>query len=107
MRAPTITPGTSETGGSEIPSPTRNTARRQADRARLARLNSPCHICGRAIDYTLRWPDPMCFVADHVNPLARGGKDDITNKLAAHKVCNERKGKKQHANIIRRSGALD
>ena len=86
----------------------RNTARRFADRARLAKLKAPCHICGRPIDYTLRWPDPQCFVADHVKPLARGGRDALPNKRAAHKLCNERKGTKDHAaGIIRRSGALD
>ena len=86
----------------------RNTARRFADRARLAKLKAPCHICGRPIDYALRWPDPQCFVADHVKPLARGGADRIGNKLPAHKLCNERKSDKDFApGIIRRSGALD
>ena len=91
------------------PTPTqkRNTARRFADRARLAKAKAPCHICGKPIDYLLRWPDPQCFVADHVTALARGGADKITNKLAAHKLCNERKGTKDFAaGIIRRSGAL-
>ena len=85
----------------------RDTTQRYRDRAKLRKIQAPCHICGRPIDYDLRWPDPMCFVADHVEALARGGADRITNKRAAHKVCNERKGTKAHAaGIIRRSGAL-
>jgi len=84
----------------------RDTTQRFKDRARLAKLKAPCHICGKPIDYTLKWPDPACFVADHVAPLARGGADTIANKLPAHKLCNERKGAKAHADIIRRSGAL-
>ena len=85
----------------------RDTMQRFKDRARLARLKAPCHVCGKPIDYSLRWPDPMCFVADHVVPLARGGADDMSNKLPCHASCNASKGAKPHANIIRRSGALE
>lgn len=85
---------------------TRSTARRNADRIRLARLALPCHICGLPIDYNLKYPDPKSFVADHIKALANGGKDNIHNKRAAHKLCNERKGKKQNAKIIRRSKTL-
>ena len=86
----------------------RPTTQRNRDRERLRRTGAPCHICGLPIDYSLKWPDPQSFVADHVQALARGGDDRITNKLAAHKVCNERKSTKTHAaGIIRRSGALN
>lgn len=84
----------------------RNTSQRDRDRATLRQLGAPCHICGERIDYDLHWPDPLCFVADHVRSLARGGIDRVTNKRAAHKVCNERKATKTHAPILRRSGAL-
>ena len=84
----------------------RDTTQRFKDRARLRKLKAPCHICGGPIDYDLKWPDPMCFVADHVKPLARGGADTIANKLASHARCNASKGDKPHANIVRRSGAL-
>lgn len=86
----------------------RDSTQRDRDRRRLAKLKAPCHICGKPIDYALRWPDPLCFVADHVDPLARGGADNIGNKLAAHNRCNASKGDRTHANgIIRRSGALE
>lgn len=85
----------------------RNTTQRDRDRERLRKLGAPCHICGKPIDYGLRWPDPDCFVADHVTALARGGGDTIGNKLAAHNRCNLAKHAKPHANILRRSGALD
>lgn len=85
----------------------RDTTQRFRDRARLAKAKAPCALCGKPIDYTLRWPDPMCFVADHKDPLARGGADNIANKQALHALCNAKKGAKAFApDIIRRSGAL-
>ena len=95
-----------------MPTRNRNTVRRDRHRASLAKLEAPCHICGKPIDYSLpyRLPDgtvnPWSFVADHVNAYARGGPDTIENKLAAHAHCNSRKSDKPHANIIRTSGVL-
>lgn len=90
----------------------RNTQQRDRDRARLARLAAPCHICGRPIDYTLpyRLPDgtvnPDSFVADHVQAWARGGADCLSNKAAAHARCNSVKSDKPHADILRTSGVI-
>ena len=90
----------------------RNTSQRDRDRRALVKLGAPCHICGRPIDYTLRYrnPDgtvnPDSWVADHVSPLARGGADSVTNKKAAHARCNSAKSDKAHANIVRTSGVL-
>ena len=84
----------------------RDTTTRNRDRARIAARQESCHICGRTINYTLHWPDPMCFVVDHVKPLAKGGADTITNKKAAHNQCNSTKRARDHAPIIRRSNTL-
>ena len=91
----------------------RNSATRDRHREQLARAEAPCHICGKPIDYTIpyRNPDqtvnPLAFVADHVEPYAHGGPDTLSNKRAAHAGCNSAKSDKPHANILRRSGALD
>ena len=85
----------------------RNTARRTNHRARIARTRANCHICGEPIDYTLKWPDPWCFVVDHVIPLHLGGPDTLDNKQAAHNTCNSKKRARLVAPIIRRSGALN
>lgn len=84
----------------------RNTAQRDRDRATIKRRRGNCMICGEPINYLLRWPDPMCFVVDHIIPLVKGGRDDLTNKQAAHATCNSSKRARDYAPIIRRSGAL-
>lgn len=69
-----------------------NTAR--ALRARLKAEGRPCHLCGQPIDYSLPAGDPWSFELDHVVPVARGGAVwDYDNCDAAHRICNERKGK--------------
>jgi 5-methylcytosine-specific restriction endonuclease McrA len=75
-------------------------------RAALRRTRPACHICGKAIDYELKWPDPMCFVVDHIIPIAKGGADSLTNAAAAHATCNSKKRARDYAPIIRRSGFL-
>ena len=84
----------------------RNTTRRDRHRAAIARNRPPCHICGGEIDYTLPHLDPMAYVVDHLEPLAKGGDDVLANKRAAHRTCNRAKSDKPHAPIIRRSGSV-
>lgn len=76
-------------------------------RARLRKSEPACHICGKAIDYSIPCPDPMSFVVDHEKPLAKGGLDIPSNTKAAHWECNSKKRARAYAPIIRRSGALN
>lgn len=76
----------------------RNTATRDRHRAAIRRTKPPCGICENEIDYTLKWPDPMCFVVDHIEAIGRNATperiaelDVITNKQAAHNKCNRDK----------------
>lgn len=84
----------------------RSSTLRDKHRAQIAREKPNCGICGEAIDYTLEWPDPRCFVVDHIVPLKRGGADTRDNKQAAHNDCNSTKRARPFAPIIRRSGSL-
>lgn len=85
----------------------RSDALRKRHRAIVAKAKPGCHICGRPIDYSLKFPDPMCFVLDHLVPIAKGGADTIDNKKAAHHECNSKKRARDYAPIIRRSGTLE
>lgn len=51
-----------------------------------------CGLCGLAIDYSLRWPEPGSPSVDHVIPLAKGGTHTLGNVVMAHLSCNIRKG---------------
>ncbi len=63
-------------------------------RARLRAEGRPCHLCGQPIDYGLPAGHPWSFEADHVVPRSRGGAAfDYANLDAAHRICNQRKGK--------------
>lgn len=67
-------------------------ARRQL-RAWLKAQGAPCHICGRAIDYSLPAGHPLSFEVDEIVPVSRGGSPlDRANVAAAHRICNERRG---------------
>jgi len=85
----------------------RNTALRDRHRFLLRRVEAPCHICGRPIDYGLPHMDPGEFVVDHVIPLSRGGTDTIDNKAAAHRACNGTKGGSAQPLQLKRSGSLN
>jgi 5-methylcytosine-specific restriction endonuclease McrA len=84
----------------------RNTKQRDHDRAVIRRTRAACHICGKAIDYSLPHTEPKSFVVDHVIPLAKGGADTLDNKAAAHRDCNSTKRARLIAPIVRRSGSL-
>lgn len=59
--------------------------------AALRKRADTCHICGKPIDRTLDYRDPMSWTADHVRPLTKGGKL-LGPMKAAHRSCNARRG---------------
>lgn len=80
-------------------------ARRQL-RAWLKAQGAPCHICGRAIDYSLPAGHPLSFEVDEIVPVSKGGSPlDRANVAAAHRICNERRGNRDVA--LPRSVAAD
>ena len=76
-----------------MPTP-RNTAVRDAHRRTIAHGKPECALCGDEIDYSLRYPDPECYVVDHIHPRAKGGADELANKQPAHNRCNRAKSDK-------------
>lgn len=85
----------------------RNGAQQKRDRRRIARAQPDCALCGEPIDYSLKWPDPRCFVLDHIIPIDAGGEDHIRNKQATHAACNSKKRARLVAPIIKRSAGLN
>lgn len=78
----------------------------QAQHKRILAASPVCHICGLPIDLTLKNPDPMAGVVDHVVALNRGGADVPSNKKSAHRSCNRDKSDKEYGRVIKRSGSL-
>jgi len=78
----------------------RNTTTRNRHRRHLAKGEPPCYWCGEAIDYSADWLSPLAYQVDHVVPLHRGGRDELTNpdgspqKVPSHRVCNRAKSDK-------------
>ena len=51
-----------------------------------------CGICGRPVDMSLKFPDPMSRCIDHIVPISRGGHPSaMSNLQLAHLVCNREK----------------
>lgn len=69
----------------------RNTTIRDRHRKAIAAGKPVCALCGHPIDYTLKRPHPMSYVADHIIPLDKGGPDTLANKQPAHWQCNDAK----------------
>ena len=51
-----------------------------------------CGICGQPVDFSIKYPDPMSPVIDHIIPVSKGGSpDDLKNMQLAHMCCNREK----------------
>ena len=67
---------------------------------------SVCAICGRPVDFSLKFPDPMSPTVDHIIPIDKGGHpSDIQNLQLAHFGCNNRKGSKIKPKAEERKGS--
>lgn len=67
----------------------------EKNKARIYATQSVCGICGRPVDFTIRYPHPMSACIDHIVPVAKGGHpSDIDNLQLAHWSCNRAKSDK-------------
>ena len=56
---------------------------------------SICGICGKPVDFTIRYPNPMAPCIDHIVPIDKGGHpSDMDNLQLAHSACNRQKSDK-------------
>lgn len=67
----------------------------EKNRRRIYATESRCGICGRPVDFDLKFPDPMAATIDHIIPINKGGHpSDIENLQLAHNRCNRLKSDK-------------
>ncbi len=87
--------------------------RRDQLRKWLGAQGLPCALCGKPIDYSLTtWIDPgdgrvkrhpLSFEVDEIVPVALGGDPlDRANVQPAHRICNQKKGKRVAARVVAR-----
>ena len=78
----------------------KNPALRSSLRARVIATYDTCAICGREVDKTLPYLDPLAPEVDEIVPVSRGGSPyDWDNLQLVHRVCNQKKGNKMAGDI--------
>ena len=80
------------------PRPERNPAIRaqwEHNKKIILARESICGICGKPVDKSLRYPDPMSPTVDHIIPVSkRGDPVALENLQLAHRYCNRLKSDK-------------
>ena len=65
----------------------------------ILKTQNVCGICGYPVDVTLKPPNPMAPVIDHIIPISKHGHpSDINNLQLAHSACNRQKSDKLFKN---------
>lgn len=77
-----------------------NSALRASLRRRVLATYDTCAICGREVDKSLHYLDPLAPEVDEIVPVSRGGSPyDWDNLQLVHRKCNQRKGNKMAGDI--------
>ncbi|MBR4406045.1 MAG: HNH endonuclease [Bacteroidaceae bacterium] len=54
-----------------------------------------CAICGKPVDKSIKYPDPMSPTVDHIIPVSKNGDPvSLDNLQLAHRYCNRMKSDK-------------
>lgn len=62
---------------------------------RIYATQTCCGICGKPVDFSLKYPHPLSKCIDHIIPVSKGGHpSDIDNLQLAHWSCNRAKSDK-------------
>ena len=67
----------------------------EKNKQRIYATQTICGICGRPVDFSLKYPHPLSPTIDHIIPVSKGGHpSDIDNLQLAHRCCNRQKSDK-------------
>ncbi|MCD7917626.1 MAG: HNH endonuclease [Clostridiales bacterium] len=69
----------------------------ERNKKKIYATQTTCGICGRPVDFKLKYPHPLSPCIDHIIPIAKGGHpSDLDNLQLAHWTCNRQKSDKLH-----------
>ena len=67
----------------------------EKNKKKIYATQTVCGICGKPVDFGLKYPHPLSPCIDHIIPIAKGGHpSDINNLQLAHWTCNRQKSDK-------------
>ena len=67
----------------------------ERNKKRIFATQTVCGICGKPVDFSLKYPHPLSPCIDHIIPVSKGGHpSDIDNLQLAHWCCNRQKSDK-------------
>jgi 5-methylcytosine-specific restriction endonuclease McrA len=75
----------------------------ERNKKRILATQNVCGICGKPVDKSLKYPDPMSAVIDHIIPVngpggLKGHPSDLSNLQLTHFSCNRQKSNKLFKN---------
>ena len=67
----------------------------EKNKKKILATQTTCGICGKPVDFSVKYPHPLSPCIDHIIPIAKGGHpSDIENMQLAHWTCNRQKSDK-------------
>lgn len=67
----------------------------ERNKKKIFATQNMCGICGKQVDFALKYPHPLSPCIDHIIPIVKGGHpSDIDNLQLAHWTCNRQKSDK-------------
>ena len=67
----------------------------ESNKKRIYATQSVCGICGKPVDFSLKFPHPLSPCIDHIIPVSKGGHPSVlANLQLAHMACNRLKSDK-------------
>jgi 5-methylcytosine-specific restriction endonuclease McrA len=67
----------------------------EKNKKKIYATQTVCGICGKPVNFAVKYPHPLSPCIDHIIPIAKGGHpSDIDNLQLTHWTCNRQKSDK-------------